>query len=123
MQNVDTKTFNQRFDESEFVKPDGSKVFLDDLRSPPDNTWILVVNYKQAIKELEKGDVETISLDHDLGMGTKTGYDVLKWIEEKTFTEPEYIPPTILIHTSNPSAEKIMSEARNRIYDRASGIR
>lgn len=112
-----------RFDESDFVKPDGSKVYLDDIRPAPDNTWVLVVNYKQAIKELEKLTVETISLDHDLGWVDETGYDVLKWIEERTFTDPEYTPPNILIHTSNPSAEERMVAARNRIYERADGIR
>ena len=102
------KQFGERFDETDYVKPDPSKVYLDDLREPPDNTWVTVVTAKQAIRKLEEGNVEVIDLDHDLGLKDETGYDVLKWIEEKTFTDAKYEPPTILIHTSNSSAEKLM---------------
>jgi len=41
-----------------------------------------------------------VSLDHDLG-GTRTGYDLCKWMEEKVWTE-DWTAPIISVHTSNP---------------------
>lgn len=43
----------------------------------------------ETIAFLEKGGVELISLDHDLGDDERgTGYDVLLWIEEAVVTSP-----------------------------------
>jgi len=61
------------------------KVFLDDLRSVPD----------EAIKLLKTGQVEEINLDHDLGDDNRgTGYDVVLWIEEAV-AAGGFIPPGI----------------------------
>ena len=53
------------------------KVFLDDVREP-DQTWVWVKTYHDAVKLLVTGLVIQISLDHDLGQDSKdkTGYDV-----------------------------------------------
>lgn len=110
-----------RFDEK-YIAPADSKIYLDDLREPPDQTWMWVTTVKAAIGFLNQGNVKTISLDHDLGMTKDTGYDVLKWIEEKVFTDDKYEPPIIMIHTQNPVAEKTMSAARNRIYERVGKV-
>jgi hypothetical protein len=45
---------------------EGTKVWLDDLRPRPDDTWTAVTTPSAAIKLLETGKVEVISLDHDL---------------------------------------------------------
>ncbi len=92
------------------------RVFLDDLRKEPEG-WILVKNVKDAIAYLETGNVEEISLDHDLGHYFETGYDVLLWIEERVVTE-DFVPPKIYVHTDNPPAKKKkkMKMAVNQIY-------
>lgn len=56
------------------------KLWVDDERLPP-NGWTWAKTYKEAIDFLNMGEVEVLSLDHDLGLG-KTGYDVAKWIED-----------------------------------------
>ena len=50
-----------------------------------------------TIALLEHGDVDELSLDHDLGLVDEsgrelTGYDVLLWIEAKVVSD-ELIPP------------------------------
>ncbi len=68
------------------------KVFLDDIRPAPDG-WVLARWPEDVIELMKSGEVEEISLDHDLsdpfvgGQGycsstpERTGYDVLLWIE------------------------------------------
>ena len=90
------------------------KVFLDDERLAP-NGWIPVRWPHEAIRWLEQGLVESISLDHDLGDDTVgTGYDVLKWIEKRVVLYG-YVPPEILIHTANPAARLRMLAALDQI--------
>jgi hypothetical protein len=56
------------------------KVWLDDLRPAPDETWTAVTTPSAAIKLLESGEVELISFDHDLRYESErelTGHEVL----------------------------------------------
>lgn len=95
-------------------------VYLDDARDTPDG-WHRVYWPEEAIALLKTGAVERISLDHDLGDPVRTGYDVILWIEEAVATT-NFMPPKILVHTSNTSArfkmnagvQKIVEMARNR---------
>lgn len=93
------------------------KVYLDDCRNPPIG-WTLTTNVDDTIKLLQTGKVIEISLDHDLGEVTETGYDVLKWIEREVFTKG-FESPQIHIHTSNPSAKIKMELARRSIYEKS----
>lgn len=46
------------------------KIYLDDVRTPLDSTWIVVRDYNEfinKINELGLDKIQTISLDHDLG--------------------------------------------------------
>ena len=92
------------------------KVYLDDERTPP-NGWILVKTPKEAISLLKKGNIDVISLDHDLGddEGIGTGYDVLLYIEKQVFINKSFKLPKIKIHTANPSARRKMELALKSI--------
>jgi len=47
------------------------KLFLDDLRAPPDGTWVVARTVPAAIEYIEEyGLPFSMSLDHDLGTGT-----------------------------------------------------
>jgi hypothetical protein len=83
------------------------KIYLDDIRSPIDKTWIVVRNYDEFINtvtDIGFENIECISLDHDLGdsamqewytnvyhnytlnydnITEKTGYDCAKWLIEQ----------------------------------------
>lgn len=92
-------------------------IYLDDTRAAPDN-FILVKTAHECIALLKKlsREQETcniLSLDHDLGDDDKgTGYDVLLWIEERSFHDKDFIiPRQILIHSSNSSAKVKMNLA------------
>lgn len=86
------------------------KVYLDDERKTPEG-FVRVYWPDEAIKLLETGEVELISLDHDLGDDERgTGYDVLLWIEEQVYLNG-FKPPEIIVHSSNSSARQKMELA------------
>lgn len=91
------------------------KIFLDDTRHSPDDTWTLVRTYDECMEILlgpNGDDVEVLSLDHDLGDTLYTGYDVLCDIERLVHMDPAYTPPrTILIHSANPVGKRRMEQA------------
>jgi hypothetical protein len=94
------------------------KVYLDDERPVPDG-WIGCKTPSEAIELLKTGQVETISLDHDLGLvhinPEPTGYDVLIWLEREVFTN-DFVPPRyIRIHTANAVAMQRMKLLVRRI--------
>ena len=76
------------------------------MRPAPDG-WIHVKTAQEAIDILENNEVESISLDNDLGDNVPEGYTVLDFIEER-FVEFNILPPKVLIHTANPVARKRM---------------
>ena len=83
------------------------KVYLDDERETPFG-WQRVYWPEEAIELLRTGEVEEISLDHDLGDDKHgTGYDVVLWIEEAVYTAG-FNAPTIKVHSANPSARRKM---------------
>jgi hypothetical protein len=83
------------------------KVFLDDERATQEG-WTRVYWPLEAIRLLETGVVEAISLDHDLGDDTRgTGYDVVLWLEEAV-ARSGFKPPKIFVHSANSSARAKM---------------
>lgn len=79
------------------------KVFLDDLRVTPSG-WVRTYWPDEVFDLLETGQVEELSLDHDLGDEVRgTGYDVILWIEEAVALRG-FIPPKIIVHSANLSA-------------------
>jgi hypothetical protein len=101
------------------------RVFLDDRRTPPDSSWVLVSTPAEAIALLLDGDVTELSLDHDLGLlnadgqDEATGYDVLLFIEREIVEGTiGFEVPEITIHSANSAAHDRMLRARNSIYRR-----
>jgi len=94
------------------------KVFLDDIRDPPDDSWILLRTGESTMAFLctQEGNIDTLSLDHDLGEGKKTGYEVLKWIEAQVFLHGYKPPKEIIVHSANPVGIKNMKAAIKSIY-------
>ena len=86
------------------------KVWLDDERKMPENFTTHVKTADEAIALLAGGNVELISLDHDLGEGAKTGYDVARWIEGAAQSK-SLKPVQVLYHTQNPVGKENMRAA------------
>jgi hypothetical protein len=82
-----------------------NKVFIDDIRTPPSNDWIVVRSSKEAIDWVNaNGMPDIISFDHDLG-GDDTSMVFLKQLFEIAF-EKGYNPPKYFIHSANPIGSK-----------------
>ncbi len=92
------------------------KLYVDDdpkYRPTPEG-WTRVYTAEEAILMLDHGDVEEISLDHDLGDQhdpEETGYTVLLHIESRVVWDEEYQAPKIKIHTANSSVYPKMEAA------------
>lgn len=84
------------------------KIWVDDIRYPPNTDWIWVKSVNQAktlIEILENTNSEMIiSLDHDAGVYAVDGGDyinLLNWLEYRQRTQDGKIYP-IRIHSFNP---------------------
>ena len=101
------------------------KLYLDDVRTPNDEEWIVVRNYEQFVDRINQHgleNIEVISLDHDLGdsamteyynnvkdnytldysnISEKTGYDACKFIVNRSI-ETGIPLPQIYVHSANP---------------------
>lgn len=94
------------------------KIFLDDIRNPPDDSWVQVYDYADFVNTVYMyiNEIECISFDHDLGEN-KTGYDCISWLEEKILTE-NWPVPELYVHTSNPSGRERIEMAIKNIYNK-----
>lgn len=87
------------------------KIYLDDIRTPVDKSWVICRDYDEFVKKVDEigfSEINTISLDHDLGdtamqeyfknvsknyvlnydnIIEKTGYDCAKWLVDKFYRE------------------------------------
>jgi hypothetical protein len=101
------------------------RLYLDDIRTPVDDDWIVVRNYDEFVAQIKLnglGNFEVISLDHDLGEGAmveyytnvknnymldynnieeRTGMDCCRYLVSESMNEK--IPlPQVYIHSANP---------------------
>ena len=101
------------------------RLYLDDIRTPVDDDWIVVRNYDEFVAQIKLnglGNFEVISLDHDLGEGAmveyytnvknnymldynnieeRTGMDCCRYLVSDSMNEK--IPlPQIYVHSANP---------------------
>lgn len=91
------------------------RVFLDDERDTPPG-WVRAYWPDEVIKLLKTGQVQEISLDHDLGDDARgTGYTVLCWLEEQVVVHGMR-PPEMKVHSANSSARQKMEAAIASIY-------
>jgi hypothetical protein len=92
------------------------KIYLDDVRTPNDENWVVVRDYNEfvsTVNDIGLENIDIISLDHDLGdtamdeyynnvqknfkldydnIEEKTGYDVAKWLVDEFYDKfPERI--------------------------------
>lgn len=81
-----------------------NRLWLDDVRSPPDESWQWVKTAAEAVAALDSHWYSEISLDHDLGEPEcGTGYEVAAWIEEQAVTGNwRKVPGVIQCHSANP---------------------
>lgn len=95
------------------------KLYLDDVRDPPDASWTLSRSSNGFLWALKTNwdAVEAISLDHDLGLEQQTGYDVLCEIER--WTEGKIPHFTISVHSDNSAGILKMNNCIRRMIERS----
>lgn len=100
------------------------KIYLDDVRTPVDPSWVVVRSYEEFVSkvtELGLENIELISLDHDLGdtamaewhknvyhnytlnyenITEKTGFHCAKWLVEQWLDGK----PVVLVYTHSANA-------------------
>lgn len=73
------------------------KLFVDDLRDPPNDTWTVARTSDEALTLLHGSEeVTDLSLDHDLG-GDDTTRPIVLWLAEHGGW-----PATVRVHSANP---------------------
>lgn len=82
------------------------KLWVDDERNAPTDSWRVCRSSSEAIVELMGSTWSEISLDHDLG-GDDTGFKVLNWMIDHAVWPTK----SLTIHTSNPPARTRMLKA------------
>lgn len=91
-------------------------VWLDDERMAPSG-WIHFKTVPELISFYEKNyyRIAEMSLDHDLGENTPTGYDFVLWLEEKIHFGKYNNIPNIKVHSANPVGRRRMNQALDSI--------
>ena len=76
------------------------KLWLDDIRPAPDDSWVWVRSVNKAKDAIEKADlVEFIDIDHDLGCYYYDGGDGIRLLDWLEATDRSC---SIHIHSMNP---------------------
>lgn len=106
------------------MQPTEVDIWLDDERDPVDHGFYegaLVFKTAEALKTwleaCEDWGHVTMSLDHDLGSGRMTGYDLMVWMEEQVLVNGRNPPFRIYIHSQNPVGREQMRACRYSIYN------
>lgn len=93
------------------------KLWLDDIRPVPDNTWEIAVDFNDAVWFCQEyGCPDFISFDHDLGLLSKTGNEFAHWLVNMDVDNPGFIPKDFdfQVHSANPvGAENIRGILNN----------
>lgn len=89
------------------------KLFLDDLRAPPDQTWVVVRSVPAAIQYVNTyGLPIEMSLDHDLGGGQDAPafvyYLVTEWLDHDRFNGLTRVQMNV--HSANPVGARNLRE-------------
>jgi hypothetical protein len=101
------------------------RIYLDDVRIPTQDEWLVAKNYEEFVKLIETyklENIELISLDHDLGdsamveyynnvkdnytldynnIEEKTGFDCCKFLVNYSLDNDTPLP-LVYIHSANP---------------------
>jgi hypothetical protein len=102
------------------------KLYLDDTRQGPWNdfvhdtddwkNWVICRSVEVAKVILRTGQVEFMSLDHDMGVDgdgnlLPTGYDLLCWLEENV----DIPRPKVVVHSSNTVGRQRMEQVIRKL--------
>lgn len=90
------------------------KLYLDDVRDLPDESYTLVRSYEEAVSFVHDNEIPPfISFDHDLGVDENdkllpTGYDFAKYLVNMDMNNILMFPEnfSFYVHSANPVGKK-----------------
>lgn len=85
------------------------KLFVDDLRDPPDDSWQVARSTSEAVRMCQAIWPSDLALDHDLG-GDDRIMDFLKILQEMGEGRPI---PSWTVHSANPVGRKNIESFMN----------
>lgn len=96
------------------------KLFVDDIRNAPDETWVVARTITEAVRIISQQIVEVISLDHDISHQVHMDTLSRPYPCQENFSAIAYYlgalygfrnikQPTIILHTANPVGAKNMA--------------
>lgn len=80
-------------------------LYLDDERNPKtERDWVIVRSYDAFVATIEdRGLPSHMSLDHDLGEESESGFECAKWLVERCLDEGWNLAAVdINVHSANP---------------------
>lgn len=90
------------------------KLFIDDIRDPPDESWTIARSYEEAVRLVAVEFPEMVSFDHDLGSGP-TGYDFAHHLVDRDLDNAAMpINFTFTVHSANPVGANNITGLLNR---------
>lgn len=100
------------------------KLWVDDTRRPPDDSWDWAHDAREAKKLTKQNDYKHMSLDHDLGIlqyeskvvinpDALSGGDFVLWLHEHR----KHMPKSVNLHTHNSNGAKLMKEILEKHTD------
>lgn len=94
-----------------------SKLFVDDIRNAPDESWMVARTISSAINALSMMDFESVSLDHDISHQVTIGEVSRPYPCDETFVPVAHYlglshscTGKIVLHTSNPIGAQNMQK-------------
>ena len=100
------------------------KLYIDDIRYGPDNTWTVARTVNEAIRAIDRFEFDEISIDHDISHQVVVGKLSRPYPCNETFGAVAYFIgqkyfgveklPKITLHSSNPIGAKEMEDVLNQ---------
>ena len=98
------------------------KIWVDDIRTPPDDSWIWcktsdhVLSVLRLVRRWFNNPIEVMSLDHDLGISPYTDKEdttrpIVLWM-----CENEFWPVEVRVHSANPTGIEWLESMINRYH-------
>ena len=97
------------------------KLFVDDVRLPPDYSWVVVRSAEDAVTLLKTGVFEIVSFDHDLGENSHNGTWLATELSKWALYSPanfSYKMPLYWVHSSNPVGRDNMRNTLKRAEEK-----
>jgi hypothetical protein len=101
------------------------KLYLDDIRTPKNDDFIIVRSFQEAIKFVQENGIPNyISFDHDLGCDDSdniypSGYDFAKWLIEMDLDNLYKFPEDFKfnVHSANPIGKRNIEGILNKYLE------